>query len=259
MLHVLSPAKTLDYETPLPVAKTSQPLFKKQSAELIDVLRGYTPQKISKLMGISDKLAHLNADRYEAWEEKPTTKNARAALFAFKGDVYVGLDAYTFTESDCEFAQDRLRILSGLYGVLRPLDLLQAYRLEMGTKLETDKGTDLYQFWGGEVTDALNKQLKKNNDDVLVNLASNEYFKVVQTGRLNARIISPVFKDQKNDKYKIISFFAKKARGVMSGWMMRNRVTDPKKLVEFAETGYKYSAKESTENEPVFLRKENWK
>ena len=259
MLHVLSPAKTLDYETPLPYTKTTQPIFKSQSAELIEVLREYTPQKISNLMSISEKLAHLNVDRYETYQEKPTTKNARAALFAFKGDVYIGLDAYTFSNSDCEFAQDRLRVLSGLYGVLRPLDLLQPYRLEMGTKLPTAKGNDLYQFWGGEVTDELNKQLKKNADDVLVNLASNEYFKVVQTGRLNARVISPVFKDQKNDKYKIISFFAKKARGVMSGWIVRNRVSDPKKLAEFAQWGYRYSAKESTESEPVFLRKENWK
>ena len=259
MLHVLSPAKTLDYETPLPYAKTTQPIFKPQSAELIEVLRAYTPAKISKLMSISEKLAHLNAERYETYQEKPTTKNARAALFAFKGDVYVGLDAYTFSASDCEFAQDRLRILSGLYGILRPLDLLQPYRLEMGTKLETEKGSNLYQFWGGQVTNELNKQLKKNRDDVLINLASNEYFKVVQTGSLNARVISPVFKDQKNDKYKIVSFFAKKARGVMSGWIVRNRITKPSQLTEFAEWGYRYSAKESTEAEPVFLRKENGK
>jgi cytoplasmic iron level regulating protein YaaA (DUF328/UPF0246 family) len=256
MLTVISPAKTLDYDTTLPVKKNSQPIFKADSAELIEVLRQFTPTKLAGLMSISEKLAHLNVDRYEAWRPKPTTKNARQAIFAFKGDVYMGLDAYTLTESECLFAQEHLRILSGLYGALRPLDLMQPYRLEMGTKLATARGDHLYDFWGGKVTDALNKQLKKSGDDVVLNLASNEYFKVIQPKSLNGRVVSPVFKDEKNGKYKIISFFAKKARGVMSGWLIRNQITDVKQLKKFKGSGYRYSAKESTEEAPVFLRKE---
>ncbi len=257
MLTVISPAKTLDYETALPTQKTSQPTFQSDSAELIEVLRQYTPAKLAGLMKLSEKLAHLNVDRYESWQLGHTKKNARQAIFAFKGDVYMGLDAYSFSQPDCLFAQEHLRILSGLYGVLRPLDLMQPYRLEMGTKLATDRGDNLCDFWGGKVTGVLNKQLKKNGDDVLLNLASNEYFKVLQPKSLQARVISPVFKDQKNGKYKIISFFAKKARGVMSGWLIRNQITDWKQLKQFAETGYRYSAKESTDDKPVFLRKES--
>ncbi len=254
MLIVVSPAKTLDYETPLPISKTSQPAFMKRSAELVDILRDYTPKKLAGLMSISDKLADLNVNRYEAWEPKATKKNARQAMFAFKGDVYQGLDAYTMKEADILFAQEHFRMLSGLYGVLRPLDLMQPYRLEMGTKLSTDHGNDLYDFWGPDITDALNKQLKKIGSDVLVNLASNEYFNSVIPSRLKGRVVSPVFKDMKNGKYKIISFFAKKARGTMSGWMIRKKVTDPKKLSKFAEDGYRYSAEGSTEDKPLFLR-----
>ena len=254
MLTVVSPAKTLDYETSLPISKTSQPAFMKRSAELVDILRDYTPKKLGKLMSISDKLAELNVNRFEAWEPKATKKNARQAMFAFKGDVYQGLDAYTMKEADILFAQDHFRMLSGLYGVLRPLDLMQPYRLEMGTKLAGDHGNSLYDFWGPDITDALNKQLKKIESEVLVNLASNEYFNSVIPAKLKATVISPVFKDFKNGKYKLISFFAKKARGTMSGWMIRKKVTDPKKLVKFAEDGYRYSAEESTDNKPVFLR-----
>lgn len=254
MLIVVSPAKTLDYETPLPISKTSQPVFMKRSAVLVDMLRDFTPKKLGKLMSISDKLAELNVNRYEAWEPKATKKNARQALFAFKGDVYQGVDAYNMKEADILFAQEHLRMLSGLYGILRPLDLMQPYRLEMGTKLGGPHGNNLYDFWGPEITDALNKQLKKVKSDVLLNLASNEYYKSVIPASLNARVISPVFKDMKNGKYKLISFFAKKARGTMSGWIVRKKVTDPKKLVKFAEDGYRYSADESTEDKPVFLR-----
>ena len=254
MLIVVSPAKTLDYETPLPISKTSQPVFMKRSAVLVDMLRDFTPKKLGKLMSISDKLAELNVNRYEAWEPKATKKNARQALFAFKGDVYQGIDAYKLKEADILFAQEHLRMLSGLYGILRPLDLMQPYRLEMGTRLDGDHGNNLYDFWGPEITKALNKQLKKIGSDVLLNLASNEYYKSVIPSSLNARVISPVFKDMKNGKYKLISFFAKKARGTMSGWIVRKKVTDPRKLVKFAEDGYRYSAEESTEDKPVFLR-----
>ncbi len=254
MLIVVSPAKTLDYETPLPISKTSQPVFMKRSAELVDILRDYTPKKLGSLMSISDKLSELNVNRYEAWEPKASKTNARQALLAFKGDVYQGVDAYSMKEADFMFAQEHFRMLSGLYGVLRPFDLMQPYRLEMGTKLPNEHGSNLYDFWGPDITDALNKQLKKIESDVLVNLASNEYFHAVIPSRLKARVISPVFKDMKNGKYKLISFFAKKARGTMSGWMIRKKVTDPKKLAKFAEDGYRYSAEESTENKPVFLR-----
>lgn len=254
MLIVISPAKTLDYETPLPISKTSQPAFMKRSAVLIDLLRDYTPQKLSKLMSVSDKLAELNVNRYEAWQPKATKTNARQALLAFKGDVYQGIDAYSFKEADFLFAQDHLRMLSGLYGVLRPLDLMQAYRLEMGTKLDGPHGNNLYDFWGTEITNRLNKQLKKIDSEVLLNLASNEYFNAVVPAALKAKVVSPVFKDQKNGKYKIISFYAKKARGTMSGWIIRKKITDPKKLVKFAEDGYRYSAEDSSDDKPVFLR-----
>ncbi|MCL4123732.1 UNVERIFIED_CONTAM: hypothetical protein GTU68_067122 [Idotea baltica] len=205
-------------------------------------------------MSISNKLAELNADRYDAWQPKATKKNARQALLAFKGDVYVGLQANTFEAADFDFAQNHLAMLSGLYGILRPLDLMQPYRLEMGTKLKNECGKDLYDFWGDDITLALNKQLKKNQGDVLVNLASNEYFRSVRVDQLNAKVIAPVFKDLKNGKYKIISFFAKKARGTMAGWIIRKRITDAKKLTKFAEDGYYYSAEESTADKPVFLR-----
>lgn len=255
MLIVISPAKTLDYETPAAIKKHTQPQFAKRSAELIDVLMDYTPKQISKLMSISDKLAQLNVDRYEAWQPKATKKNARQALLAFKGDVYQGLDAYSLTDADFDFAQDHLRMLSGLYGALRPLDLMQPYRLEMGTKLKTDHGKDLYDFWGDDITIALNKQLKKTNGQVLLNLASNEYFNSVRTDTLKANVISPVFKDlAKNGQHKIISFYAKKARGTMAGWMIRKRITDPKKLIKFAEDGYRYDKDSSTPDKPVFLR-----
>jgi cytoplasmic iron level regulating protein YaaA (DUF328/UPF0246 family) len=254
MLTVLSPAKTLDYETPVTIKTHTQPQFAKRSAELINVLLDYTPKRLGKLMSISDKLAQLNVDRYEAWQPKASKKNARQALLAFKGDVYQGVDAYSLSEADFEFAQEHLRLLSGLYGALRPLDLIQPYRLEMGTKLKTDHGKDLYDFWGDDITLALNKQLKKTKSQTLLNLASNEYFDSVRPDLLKANVISPVFKDLKNGKYKLISFFAKKARGTMAGWVIRKRIIDPKKLVKFAEDGYRYDADSSTPDKPVFLR-----
>lgn len=254
MLIVISPAKTLDYETPVIAKKHTQPLFMDRSAELVDILRGYTPKRLSKLMGISAKLAELNVQRFAQWEAKSTKKNARQALLAFKGDVYVGLEASRFGQDDFAFAQEHLRILSGLYGLLRPLDLIQPYRLEMGTQLKNRSGKDLYDFWGDTITTALNKQLKKTSDEVLVNLASNEYFQSIRRSKLNARVVTPVFKDEKNGEYKVISFFAKKARGLMSGWIIRKRITDPKRLVRFADAGYRFAPQESTHDSPVFLR-----
>ena len=256
MLTVISPAKTLNYETPVTVKKHTHPLFMDRSAELVGILRNYSPKRLSKLMGISGKLADLNVERFAQWEPKCTKKNARQALLAFQGDVYLGLDAGSFNQDDFGFAQDHLRIPSGLYGVLRPLDLMQPYRLEMGTQLKNSNGPNLYDFWGNAITMALNKQLKKNGDEVLVNLASHEYFKSIRPSELNASVVTPVFKDEKNGKYKVMSFFAKQARGLMSGWIVRNQITDAKKLHKFTEAGYRFAPQESTDGRPVFLRDE---
>ena len=257
MLIVISPAKTLDYETPVTIKKHSQPQFTKRSEELIDGLLDYTPKRLSKLMSISDKLAQLNADRYEAWQPKATKANARQALLAFKGDVYQGVDAYSLTEDDFEFAQEHLRMLSGLYGALRPLDLMQPYRLEMGTKLKTDHGKDLYEFWGDDITVALNKQLKKTKTQTLLNLASNEYFGAVRPDVLKANIVSPVFKDlAKNGQHKIISFYAKRARGMMANFIIRQQVTKPSDLKKFKVGGYRFDKASSDDAKFVFLREE---
>lgn len=254
MLMVISPAKTLDYDT-APATKTAtQPDFLDDSAELINELRALAPQDISTLMSISDQLGTLNFDRFQQWSQPFTADNAKQAVLAFKGDVYTGLQAESFTAQEFKFAQKHLRILSGLYGVLRPLDLMQAYRLEMGTKFQNGRGKNLYEFWGDKVTDALNAQLKKLKTDTLVNLASNEYFKVVNKKILNAEIITPAFKDLKNGEYKIISFYAKKARGLMSAWAIQNGVTQAEGLKDFHVHGYQYNAELSKGNTWVFTR-----
>ncbi|MBV1929705.1 MAG: peroxide stress protein YaaA, partial [Gammaproteobacteria bacterium] len=206
------------------------------------------------LMKISDKLGNLNFDRFLSWDRKFTPDNAKQALLAFKGDVYTGLDAESLSGDDLLWAQDHLRILSGLYGLLRPLDLMQAYRLEMGTKLANGRGKDLYQFWGSQITDALNQQQADESLPVLVNLASNEYFKSVQSKQLNAEIITPVFKDWKGDKYKIISFYAKKARGLMVAYIVRNRLSDVEQIKNFDSEGYVYNPAMSSAREWVFTR-----
>jgi cytoplasmic iron level regulating protein YaaA (DUF328/UPF0246 family) len=256
VLIVISPAKTLDYETPPATKKSSQPVFLDESQLLINDLRKMAPEDIAKLMGISDKLATVNYDRYQQWQQPFTQSNAKQALLAFKGDVYTGLDAESFNQDELAFAQQHLRILSGLYGVLKPLDLMQAYRLEMGTKLNNARGKDLYAFWGSRITELLNKQLKSVKSDVLVNLASNEYFRSVKQGQLNARIISPVFKDKKNGQYKIISFYAKKARGLMSAYAIKTGISDPTKLKRFKGEGYTYNKELTKGDEWVFTREE---
>lgn len=256
MLALISPAKTFDFDTPAPTREASQPEFLAQAQELIDVLRPLAPHDISKLMGISDKLGVLNYDRFAGWQPPFDLDNAKQALFAFKGDVYVGLAAETLQEGDWKFAQDHLRILSGLYGLLAPLDLIQPYRLEMGTRLANPRGKDLYEFWGPRITEAINAQLKRLADPVVVNLASNEYFKSVQKKDLEAPLITPVFKDWKTDRYKIISFYAKKARGMMSAYILKNRLTDAQGLKEFDEEGYRYNSELSTATEWVFTRDE---
>ena len=255
MLIVVSPAKTLDYESDLPTAEHTEPMMLEESQVLVDQLKEYTPAQIGSLMKLSDKLSILNATRFEEWGKPFTPDNARQAMFAFKGDVYTGLDAYSFKKGDVTFAQKHLRILSGLYGLLKPLDLMQPYRLEMGTKLENERGKDLYAFWGDRITDALNEDLKPKGD-VLVNLASNEYFKSVKKKALNAQIITPVFKDEKNGQYKVISFYAKKARGLMAAYAIKNRVKVAEDLKQFDTAGYKFHAKESSELEWVFKRTE---
>lgn len=256
MLMVISPAKTLDFASPLATARFTQPALLNDAKKLIDVARDLTPAQIGSLMSISDKLADLNAGRFQAWQTPFTPDNARQAILAFKGDVYAGLQAETFSEDDFTFAQQHLRMLSGLYGLLRPLDLMQPYRLEMGTKLTNPAGKDLYAFWGDRLTEALNTALAEQGDDVLINLASDEYFKTVKPAKLQGRIVKPVFLDEKNGKFKVISFYAKKARGLMSRYIIERRLTQPEQLKAFDVDGYFFVADESSERELVFKRHE---
>jgi len=254
MLILVSPAKTLDYESPAPFTDNTQPLFLDDSQELIDQLKKLPPAKVGKLMSISDKLAKLNAQRYKDWKQPLTAESAKQSLFAFQGDVYTGFDASTMKKNDVKFAQKHLRILSGLYGVLRPLDLMLPYRLEMGTKFVNKRGQNLYHFWGDSVTDVLNAELDNMKKPIVVNLASNEYFKVVNKNKLVTETISPVFKDKKNGEYKLISFYAKKARGMMARYIVDNRILKAADLQDFDTAGYKYNKKMSTDSEPVFTR-----
>ncbi len=254
MLVVISPAKTLDYETPATTAEYSLPDYLDDSSELIEQLRQLSPPEVSALMGISDKLGDLNFGRYLNWQPEFSPDNAKQSLLAFKGDVYTGLDAESLSEKQLQWAQGHLRILSGLYGLLRPLDLMQPYRLEMGTKFANTKGKNLYEFWGDKITDGLNRVLNDDPQPVLINLASNEYFKAVTPKKLNAEIITPVFKDWKNDKYKIISFYAKKARGLMTRYIIDHKINDPSKIKDFDVAGYKYNAPMSSAREWVFTR-----
>lgn len=256
MLMVISPAKTLDFESPLATRQFTQPALLDESQRLIEIARRLTPAQIGSLMSISDKLALLNAERFNDWHPPFTPDNARQAILAFKGDVYTGLAAESLDKADFDFAQRHLRILSGLYGLLRPLDLMQAYRLEMGTRLENPAGKDLYAFWGEKLTTALNAALKDQDEEVLINLASDEYFKALQPKKINARIIKPVFLDEKNGKFKVISFYAKKARGLMSRYIIQQRLTDPAQLKQFDLDGYRFAAEESSEAEWVFKRNE---
>ncbi|MGE0971946.1 peroxide stress protein YaaA [Klebsiella sp. WOUb02] len=258
MLILISPAKTLDYQSPLATTRYTQPELLEYSQQLIGVARQLSAPQIGKLMGISDKLADLNATRFHDWHPDFTPQNARQAILAFKGDVYTGLQAETFDEADFDFAQQHLRMLSGLYGVLRPLDLMQPYRLEMGIKLENARGKDLYQFWDETITDTLNQALKAQGDDVVINLASDEYFRSVKTKRLQGQIIKPVFLDEKNGQFKVISFYAKKARGLMSRYIIENRLTLPEQLAHFDSEGYFFDAdaSDSDKGEMVFKRHE---
>lgn len=256
MLIVVSPAKTLDYESPLATEKYTQPELIDYSKELIEECQKLTPLDISALMKVSDKIAGLNVARFEQWSEDFTTENARQAILAFKGDVYTGLAAETMSDTDFDFAQSHLRMLSGLYGLLKPLDLMQPYRLEMGTKLANKRGANLYQFWGSVITEKLNQALAEQGDRVLINLASNEYFKSVKKKQLDGTIVTPIFKDCKKGQYKVISFFAKKARGMMARYIIDNQISSIEELTKFDIAGYYFVEEESSATELVFKREE---
>lgn len=258
MLIIISPAKTLDYDSPLATTRFTQPELLDHSAQLMEYCRELTPAQIGSLMKISDKLAGLNAARFAEWQPNFTPQNARQAILAFKGDVYTGLHAEDFSEQDFDFAQQHLRMLSGLYGLLRPLDLMMPYRLEMGIKLHNAKGNDLYSFWGDLLTEKLNQQLKEQGDDVLINLASDEYFKAVKPAKLDSQLIKPVFLDEKGGKFKVISFYAKKARGLMSRFIIQNQLTQPEQLKDFNLEGYFFDEEkiDKSGSELIFKRHE---
>ena len=256
MLILISPAKTLDMDTPARFPELTKTQFLAESEKLVKSLRRYPKKKLAGLMSISESLAELNANRFKQWQTDAQPDTARPAIQAFRGDVYIGLDADTLGKRDMSYAQKHLRILSGLYGVLRPLDLMQAYRLEMGTSLPTRRGKSLYDFWGDSITAHLNVELEGFKQPSVVNLASNEYFKSVKEKQLNSKLVSPVFRDEKNGQYKVISFFAKKARGAMARYLIQQRAKTADDVVNFEELGYRYSEAQSSERQPVFLRSE---
>lgn len=256
MLFLLSPAKSLDYESPLTSTAHTKPLFTRQSAALINALKTKTPQQISSLMKLSDTLAGLNVARYQAWSPKFTAKNSRQAALAFNGDVYGGLEAKTLSVAHLTWAQDHVCILSGLYGVLRPLDWMQPYRLEMGTALETSKGRNLYQFWGAQISDYLNERAAADTSPIIINLASEEYFKAVDRQALKARVVSCVFEEFKGGKYKIISFNAKRARGLMVRYAIEKKAATVKKLEGFSAEGYAFDRAASAPDRLVFRRRQ---
>ncbi|MFT4631777.1 MAG: cytoplasmic iron level regulating protein YaaA (DUF328/UPF0246 family) [Candidatus Pseudothioglobus sp.] len=255
MLTLISPAKTLDFDRPLATSQVTTPDFLKESAQLVDVMRDHSADDLSKLMRISPKLGELNSERFEQWQLPFTPDNARQAILAFRGDVYVGLDADSYSQRDFTFAQKSLRILSGLYGVLKPLDLIQPYRLEMGSRVSTGDNKDLYGFWGDTITQALNTELTGHRNKSVINLASNEYFKSVRTKQLSGQVITPVFKDFSKGTYKILGFYAKKARGLMASYIIKNRLNTPEAMKEFTTDGYRFNEDFSSDTDWVFTRK----
>lgn len=257
MIIVVSPAKSLDFDSPAKTKKTSEVQFLNDSKELMKGLKKYQPEQLSELMHMSDALGELNFARNANWKAPFTPENAKQAIFAFRGDVYQGMKAEDYSVSELNFAQKHLRILSGLYGLLKPLDLIQPYRLEMGSKFANERGKNLYEFWGSKITDNINSELAPLKTKLLINLASNEYFSAVQTKKLEAEVVTPVFKDWSNGKYKIISFFAKKARGEMVTYIVNNRIESAGELLDFQVNGYRYSEADSTVAKPVFLRKQD--
>ena len=257
MLALISPAKTLDYTTALPTEKFTQPrLLLDHSQELIDVARKLSATEIASLMSVSEKIATLNVERFRDWQPEFNFSNARQALFAFKGDVYTGLNAYDLAADDIQYAETHLRMLSGLYGLLRPLDLMMPYRLEMGTKLKNPRGHNLYEFWDNTITNLINADLEQAGSELLVNIASDEYYKSVKESKVKAEIIKPVFLDQKNGKYKVISFYAKKARGLMARYLLENKIEKIEDIKSFNTDGYYFDADSSLKGELVFKRDE---
>ncbi|MBS4058856.1 MAG: peroxide stress protein YaaA [Bacteroidetes bacterium] len=252
MLILISPAKTLDFQSEVHTSLSSKPIFEDKADQIVAVLKKYNPGKLSEIMSVSDSLASLNYDRFQSWNSHETP--ARQALLAFKGDVYIGLDAQSMTDEDLIFAQKHLRILSGLYGVLQPMDLIKPYRLEMGTSLSVKKTTNLYDFWKQHISKSIQMELKSLKSNLIINLASNEYSKSVDFKALKVDLVSPEFKDYKNGDYKIISFFAKKARGLMSSFIIRNRISNADDIVAFAEEGYVFNNELSKPGKPVFTR-----
>jgi uncharacterized protein len=256
MIIVVSPAKSLDFDSRAKTKKYSEPSFLKDSNVLMGELKKYQPEQLSELMHISDALGELNYTRNANWQTPFTLDNAKQAVFAFQGDVYQGMKAEDYSAAEINFAQKHLRILSGLYGLLKPLDLIQPYRLEMGSKFKNARGKNLYEFWGSKLTEHINSELESQKTKLFINLASNEYFSAVQAKAINAEIITPVFKDFSAGKYKVVSFFAKKARGEMVSHIVKNKITTADGILDFATDGYRYSKSESTPTKPVFLRKQ---
>ena len=254
MLITISPAKTLDFETPPTVAKHSNPLMLEEAENLIEIMRKKTKSEITTLMNISDKIATLNVERYQRWSKQNRKSSCKQAIYAFMGDVYTGLDAYSLDKKDIEYAQKHLRILSGLYGLLRPLDTMQAYRLEMGTKLLTEKGRTLYDFWGDLISKLLIDELAYHKKKIIINCSSVEYFKAVNMKIVKAEVVTPVFKEIRNGKPKIISFFAKKARGAMARYIITNSISDIDGIISFNLDNYSYDESLSSRYKPVFIR-----
>ena len=261
MITIVSPAKSLDYKTPVKTGKFSEPAFLEEASGLVNGLRKLSPEDLQELMNISESLAQDNHERYANWHRPFDLNNARQAIYAFKGDAYLGLKAEEFGTADLNFAQKHLRILSGLYGILKPLDLMQPYRLEMGRKFGVNGSRNLYDYWGSKLTDTLNQELEAQpqKKKILINLASNEYFNSIRPRELNAEIVTPVFKDRASGQYRVLSFFAKKARGEMAAYIIRNRINSPGRLKDFDVDGYRFEEGESTKTRYIFKRKlEHW-
>ena len=256
MLTILSPSKSLDFSSKLPTRKHTEPRLHDQSMKLVEMLRQQSPRDLAALMNISETLAELNVERYQEFDPEPTVENARPAVFAFNGDAYQGMDPQSFTARDITEAQKTLRILSGMYGVLRPLDLIQPHRLEMGTRLKTERGSSLYDWWGTQVTDLVLEDLATSpGSNTLINLASKEYSSALNMKKLQTRVIVPRFEDEDaQGNLKVISFFAKRARGAMAAWIIRGRLRSPRALLDFAQDGYEFAPELSTSDQPVFVR-----
>jgi cytoplasmic iron level regulating protein YaaA (DUF328/UPF0246 family) len=254
MIIVLNSSKTLDMQLPARISKHSVPEFSTESVSLVKALRKLSVSEMAELMKMSEKLAALNADRYRSWKMRPGPSNAKQALLAFKGDVFEAMDVEPYSAKEFNFAQKHLRILSGLYGILRPLDLIQAYRLEMATRLSIENSSNLYEFWGDQIHQSLRATLKQEKSGVLVNLASLEYFKTIKADRLDTRVITPVFKERQNSGYRVVAIYAKRARGRMCDFIIRNRINRPEDLKAFSRDGYRFRAKLSTDTQWMFVR-----